>query len=378
MEIKLYFRMLQRGWWLIVLTALVGLSVSLGLSYMAAPQYEATARFILSPSSSITSGNDVVNSLDTLDRPSIAATYAEVINSNRIFLSACKLLNQDPTEISKIYKIQAAVLPESNVLALSVSGPNPQLVASIANTIGQEFINFTRSLNQVYDLNILDNAIIPEIPFSPQPIRDLVIGFVLGAVAGMILAVSSEQIRIPIESYRNRLRIDSDTGVFNKNYFLRLMEEEVGQSAEGRLSIGIVELSGLSDLLGTLPAAGIQHLLSEVTGILRRELRGHDVIGRWNKTSFSLLLPTTAGPAATRTFSRVHQALMQPIALSSYGVNVNLDPHIGGAVYSNSITSDELIEKVQNSLEQARRDEANPIYMWELNNPFWVQTEVDK
>ena len=96
--------MLQRGWWLILLTALVGLSVALGLSYLAIPQYETTARFILSPSSSITSGNDVVNSLDTLDRPSIAATYAEVINSNRIFLSTCKLLNQDPISISKTYK----------------------------------------------------------------------------------------------------------------------------------------------------------------------------------------------------------------------------------------------------------------------------------
>lgn len=378
MEIKLYFRMVQRGWWLIILTAMVGLSVSLGLSYLATPQYEASARFILSPSSSITSKNDVVDSLDTLDRPSIAATYAEIINSNRIFLSACNLIGQDPVEISKSYTIQAVVLPESSVLALSVSGPDPQLATSLANAIGQETISFTRSLNQAYDLNVLDTAAMPEIPFSPQPVRDSIVGFVLGIAAGVILAVLSEQIQVPIEVYRNRLRIDSDTGVFNKKYFLSLLEDVVGLSVNNQLSIGILVLNGLSDYLGTLPAAGFQSLLLNVTEILHRELRGNDTIGRWNEISFSLLLPNTSGPAANRTFNRVYQALAQPIDLPSYGVTVNLDPHIGGAVYSNSITSKELLEKSQNSLEQARRDDANPVYVWGMKTPFWVQGEEEK
>jgi len=370
--------MLQRGWWIILLTAMVGLSASLALSYVAVPQYEASALYILSPSSSITSKNDVVDSLDTLDRPSIAATYAEILNSNRVFISACNLIGQDSAVISKNYTIQTVVLPESSVLALSVSGPDPQVVTSLANATGQEAISFSRSLNQAYELHILDNAILPEIPFSPQPVRDSAVGFVLGLAAGVVLAVLSEQIRVPIEAYRNRLRMDSDTGVFNKKYFSRLVEEEVGQSADSELSIGIVELSGFSDLLGTLPAAGLQALLLKVTKILRRELRGNDAIGRWSEISFSLLLPTTTGVAANRTFDRVYHALVQPIHLSSYGVTVNLDPHIGGAVHSNSISSQELLEKAQSSLEQARRSEPDPVCVWELKNPFWVQDEAGR
>jgi len=92
MEIKLYFRMLQRGWWIILLTAMVGLSASLGLSYVAVPQYEASALYILSPSASITSKNDVVDSLDTLDRPSMAATYAGILNSKRSFVGAVHVI----------------------------------------------------------------------------------------------------------------------------------------------------------------------------------------------------------------------------------------------------------------------------------------------
>lgn len=373
MEIKLYFRMLQRGWWIILLTAMVGLSASLGLSYVAVPQYEASALYILSPSASITSKNDVVDSLDTLDRPSITATYAEILNSSRIFVSACNLIGYDPTLISKDYKVRTVVLPESSVLALTVQGPDPQLVTTLANATGQEAISFSRSLNQAYELNILDNAIVPDAPFSPQPLRDSVVGFVLGLAVGMVLAVLSEQIRVPIEVYRNRLRMDSDTGVFKRKYFIRLVDEDVADGAKDEFSVGIVELSGLSDFFDTLPAAGINTLLGKVTKTLQRELRGNDVIGRWDEASFSLLLPTTPGSAAHRTLDRVYQALVEPIRLPTYGVTVNLDPRIGGAVYSNSITSTELIEKAKSSLERARRADSEHVYVWEFENPFWVE-----
>ena len=113
MEIKLYFRMLRRGWWLIVLAALVALSASLALSYLATPQYQAAARFIVTPGSLLTGGGDigaVVDGLDTLDRPSIVATYAEVMSSRRILAEALGYLQLQNLDTTK-YTIQAVVLP---------------------------------------------------------------------------------------------------------------------------------------------------------------------------------------------------------------------------------------------------------------------------
>ena len=376
MEVKLYFRMLQRNWWLILLTALVALTVSLTISYAAVPQYRVLARFIIVPSSSLTSGSDVVRSLDTLDRRSVVATYAEVMNSSRIIESAISFLNLDINATLKDYTIRAVDLPDASVLELTISGPDARLAAQLANTIGFQTITFTRSLNLIYDLNFLDTAVPPELPFSPEPLRDGVVALVLGAGVGAILAVLSEQIRVPIEAYRQRLRIDSATGIYNANYFSRLLEEELDQNPEEVMSIGFVELNGLSDFLGTLPPAGLQSLLVKVTEVLRRELRGNDIIARWNEISFSVMLPTTDGPASSRTFNRIYEALLQPIDLAAYGVTVNLDPHIGGAVYSNKITAHELLGKAQNSLEQARRDNVKPIYVWEMKSPFWVQTEA--
>ena len=378
MEIKLYFRMLQKNWWLILLTAMTALTVSLAISYAAAPQYRSIARFIIIPSSTLTSGADVVRSLDTLDRRSVVATYAEVMNSSRILEGSADFLGLDAGEIVKEYTIQAVDLPDSSVLELTVSGPNPSLAAQLANAIGLQSITFTRSLNLIYELNFLDMAIPAELPFSPEPLRDGLVALVLGTAVGGFLAVVSEQIRVPIEAYRQRRRIDSATGIYNASYFSRLLEEELAQNPDDALSIGIVELNGLADYLGTLPPAGLQILLIKVKEILRRELRGHDIVARWDEISFSVMLPSTDGPASSRTFDRIYQALFQPMDLSAYGVTVNLDPHIGGAVYSNTITARELLAKAQTSLEQSRRFSVKPIYVWEMKSPFWVQTDVEK
>jgi diguanylate cyclase (GGDEF)-like protein len=369
--------MLQRGWWLILLAALVALSASLTASYLATPQYQATARFIITPGSLLTSGGDasaVVDGLDTLDRPSIVATYAEVMNSRRILAEALAYLQLQNIDTLK-YTIQAVVLPESSVMELTVTGPDARIVADLANGIGYQSILFARGINRVYELNFLDQAVQPVIPISPQPLRDAALSLVLGAMVGAVLAILSEQIRVPLEAYRQRLRIDPQTGVYNNRYFARLLGEELSKNFDEVLSIGIVELNGLQDYIETLPSAGLQKVLQRVTDTLRRELRGNDTIGRWDDDSFIVMLPATSGSSANRIFNRIYQALLSTVDLPQYGVSVNLDPHLGGAEYSNGISQQELLEKASSALEQARRDEENPVYIWEIRNPFWVQGE---
>lgn len=371
METRLYFQMLQRGWWLILLAALVAVSASLGLSYLATPQYQATASFIITPSATLTVGRDVVNSLDTLDRRSIVATFAEVMNSRRIVTDAAASVGVDETMLED-YEILAVVLPESSVLELDISGPDPKLAADLANAIGAQAITFSRGFNQVYDLNFLDTAVVPEDPFSPQPLRDAGLALLLGAAAGALLVILSEQIRIPLEAYRQRARVDNLTGVYNARYFRTMLEDELARRPDDVLSVGIVELYGLHDLLETVPMSAAQRLLRTITDRLRKELRGNDVIGRWSETSFIVMLPATPGSAANRTFDRIYQSLVQSIPLPEYGVTINADPRVGGSVYSNDIKSTELVEQAESALEQARKDNAHPIYVWEMKNPFWV------
>ena len=375
MELKLYFRMLQKGWWLIALTTLIAVVTSLTLSYIATPQYRATTRLILTPGSLLTSQGDaevMISGLETLDLRSVVATYTEVMASQRILDESLKSMGVE-NFISEDYVILAVALPESSVLELSVTGPDAEFAADLTNALGYQTILFTRNLNRVYELNVLDTAKNPIVPISPKPLQDVSLSLLLGLFGGATLAILSEQIRVPLEAYRLRLQLDADTGVNNSRHFTHLLENQIANHSSDPLSIGIIELSGITDYMETIPAQGLQRVLNNVTDTLKRELRGNDNIGRWSKNSFIVMLPMTGGEAASRIFKRIQQALLLPVALPQYDITLQLDPHVGGGEYSSGITVQELLDKTSGALEQAKRDPSNPVYIWELRSPFWVQ-----
>lgn len=371
MEIRLYFQMLRRGWWIILLTTLVALVSALGISYVMVPKYQAVARFIITPGSVLITGSEVVNSLQALDRQSLTTTYVEVMDSNRVFNDALTSLNLQATQVEE-YTYEVEVLSNSSVLELRVAGPDAQVATRLANALGEQTILFTRSLNQVYTVDFLDRAVVPDEPISPKPLLNAGLAVALGLICGAALAIVNEQLRVPIEALLQHFQLDNVTGVYNSAYFRRLVEEEIAEKSQDFFVLGIVELSGLRDYLDTLPAAVWDRILKRVTQILRRELRGNDLVGRWNGVSFVVMLPGTSGDAATRIFKRVFQSLSEPVELGQFGTAINLDTHIGGAEYGNDMSIDELFEKANSTLDQARRDGTNQVYVWEMKNPFWA------
>lgn len=375
MEIKLYFQMLKRGWWFVLVGGLAFMSVSLIVSYFTQPIYTAVSSFIIIPSESLTNVPDVVNGLEVLGNTSVVTTYAEIMNSNRIYSDTLDFLNLNKQNLTE-YTYVAVSLPSTSVVELSVSGPDPNIAADLANALGYQTIAFIRQLNSAYDLEFLDAAVPPTIPVSPQPMRDASIALLLGIVVGGALVILREEIRIPIEAYRQRSRIDSMTGVFTIKYFLQVVEESLAESPDELMSIGIIELNGLRDLIETLPVASLQSLMHNVTRFLQKTLRGNDVIGRLDEVSFIIMLPSTSGVAASGIFEKIYQTLSHPAELGYLNSAINLDPHIGGAEYSNNISIQDLLDKAKEALLQARRDLSKPVYIWSMRNPFWTQNEA--
>lgn len=219
MEFTDYLRLILRGWWIVMLTTLAAVAIALTWSFMATPMYRASASFIVSPNKAVVPNQNLVDSLGTLDKPSIIATYAEVINSNRIYNETAAALQLDPNDL-KQYTHTAVVLPGANVLALSVTGPDPQKAAVLANSIGQRGINYIKGLYQAYDINLLDPAIPPTAPISPQPVRDVSLALALGLAIGSVLAILAGRLQSPREQAR-RVRRENVAASYSSQYFQR-------------------------------------------------------------------------------------------------------------------------------------------------------------
>ncbi len=364
MEVKLYLRMLQRSWWIVVVATLAAVIAALAFSYITPPIYQATSRFIVSPSPSLISGgSNLVNSLSTLDKRSIITTYAEVLNSPRIHSETYKLLALDETAMVD-YAYNAVALPDANIIEFSVQGPDPKTVYILANGIGQHAVEYVQSLYQVYDLILLDPAALPVDPISPQPLRDAGVAFVVGLALGVVLALIRELIRTPIENFVKRRNVEHMSLALNRNAFEEILAAAVFGSSKN-FSLCIVHLNGMADYVNLLPQSTLQIIFRNVTKTLEEQLRGNDRVGRWSELDFIVLLTVTTGDAAMNTMNRVRAALSTPISLDVSGEEINLDPQIGIAEYRSNDTAQSMVKNSQWALDTAKTQ--NGIYLLKAN-----------
>ena len=343
--------MIQKGWWIIALAVLTALNVTIIADLYATPIYEATTRMILLPNTESFAGKDFVSSLSSLDNSSIVTTYADVFDSDfniDAFISTTDMTDAEFEE----YTQSTVVLPDSNVLEIYVTGPDPEVVAQWANGVARTGINYMKDLYQVYDINILDVAIVPEEPISPKPVRDVSLAGMLGLLVGAILAILRDQLRIPLEAYRQRRLIDAQSTAFNREHFETLLIEQAETSSEqsGIFSVVMIKLNGLMEYYDTLPQQVLNHLLVDVVGVLRAGLRGNDSVGRWDDYTFSLLLPDTPLKAAQTIKSRLMKALASGMTLASLGEKISLEPAIGTASFEENDTSDDVVLRALKSM----------------------------
>jgi diguanylate cyclase (GGDEF)-like protein len=353
MEIRLYLQMLKKGWWIVLITILVAVNATLIYSFLVTPVYQANAKFLVSPNMSvIATGDQTLNSLDTLDKQSVVGTYAEFLNSDKVYLETLQDLKLNEQDMAD-YKRTTVILTDTRILDLTVQGPDPKLCAILANGIGEKGIQYIRKFYQVYDINTMDPAAIPTQPISPKPVRDSLLALVFGIVLGSALAILSEQIRVPIESLKTRNVIDNESLVYNRHHLDRLVEVEMmrSKSRGDVFSLGLVRLDGLVEIIDHLPTLLAQRILQNVTRILKKELKGTDIIGRWDKTTFAIILPSTPYIAANNLMGRICQKLAEPMDAGEGNGTIQLNPYVGVARSRDDEMVAEFIFRTQKDLD---------------------------
>ncbi len=327
----------QKGWRYLVISIAASLLISLAITVATQPLYRAKATFLVYPNATLTSSRDVVSSLDTLDKQTVTATYADIMASRRVLDDTVKRLSLDSAVISQV-RVYPEVQTDTNILVLNVEGPDPEVVTTLANNIGQNGISFIKSIYQVFDITFLDLALEPEKPFRPKPLLTSLIAVGIGLALGIVFLILREVLRVPLETLRERSRIDRQSLAYNRRYFSQALSQHLAGKDEGPLGFSLIHLQGLDDLVETLPERYLTEVLQEVVKRLHAMLRGNDLIARWDQIDFSIMLPSTPEVPATRTLERLLLALEKPVIISSS----DAIPLIPKAVLVNRKTDDGL------------------------------------
>lgn len=105
--------------------------------------------------------------------------------------------------------------------------------------------------------------------------------------------------------------MDEETGTYTEEYFKNRLEEEVHRASchDSTVAIVIIHFEGLQEMGRFYGPQSITDFLIDAAEYLRESFRRLDVVARWGRTGFAVILPSTGS-----SVSIVHQRLLQQAA----------------------------------------------------------------
>jgi capsular polysaccharide biosynthesis protein len=182
-------RAILHRWWIVAAAAILGLGIAAILTTMQKPLYRAGTTMVVTPSSQIRDTGDILRSLETLERRSVVATFSRIAATPETRAAAARGLGVDERSLAA-YRIQGSVVPNTNIIRIDVEGPDAAMAADVANAAAEVTHTEARSLYRIYAMKTLASAAAPTRPVHPDRRRNLLVGFVLGVLAGCAAAVA--------------------------------------------------------------------------------------------------------------------------------------------------------------------------------------------
>jgi diguanylate cyclase (GGDEF)-like protein len=165
-------------------------------------------------------------------------------------------------------------------------------------------------------------------------------------------------------------RIDSKTGLLNAGTWQREAEAEFLRALRSRspLALAMVNIDHFSDVDDMAGQAVRDQLIRDIAGMLKDQLPGHDLIGRFGSEEFAILLPQTSRLEARRISERLRDHIAgEPIAIESgsqEGFVFRLTVSIGVALLNESRRAlAELIGAADTALGQAKKTGWSKVYV---------------
>ena len=198
-----YVDILRRRWIALVVCVLVGLGGGLYSGHHGAKVYQATARAIVNtPASQVLSEAFAGAQLTS----SLTSTYATLASSQVVAARVVSKLGLPESAGQLRGHIHAAVVPNTYIIAITVSDTDPVKAAKVANAasvaLGDEVSELRSGRTDAVSVDPLDQAGVPSVPTSPRPGIDLAIGLALGVLAGILLVAVMEALDRRVRSTR--------------------------------------------------------------------------------------------------------------------------------------------------------------------------------
>lgn len=188
MELKIYFNILKKRWLLITLiTLLCTVGSALVSFYYLTPLYKADIS-VLIDDGNIDENISKQSYNSILMYQNLVQTYSQFAKSKAVASDVIRELNLDFSEDQIISMVSTAVKNDTQFLTLSVTSYDNEEAAKIANQLARSLKKVTNEIKKVDNVLLVDDAIVPPTPYTPNKKLNILIGFFIGFMFSVGLA----------------------------------------------------------------------------------------------------------------------------------------------------------------------------------------------
>jgi capsular exopolysaccharide synthesis family protein len=193
MELREYLHILRRRWVSVLVIALVVLLTATAVTFSMTKQYTATTRLFFA-----VSGTETVTDLaqgSTFAEKQMTS-YAQVATSPLVLDPVIRDLGLATTATRLAKSVSATIPTDTVILDVAATSPDPEQALRIANAIASQLSTVAGKLtperpngSQTVKVTTLASAQLPEEASSPNVLRNLSVGLVLGLLLGIGIAL---------------------------------------------------------------------------------------------------------------------------------------------------------------------------------------------
>lgn len=179
--------LLKRAWIVILCAVMLGAAVLVYTVNFVSPQYEASVTIYVNNNSGKDSTS--ISSSDLAVALRLVTTYVNIIESDTVLDKVIEETGLSLTAGQIRGMLSASAMDETEMFKVTISSPNPQMSADIANAIAAIAPGEISEIIEGSSAKIIDYARVPAVRSSPDYTRNAILGAVVGAVLAVVVVV---------------------------------------------------------------------------------------------------------------------------------------------------------------------------------------------
>ncbi len=188
---------LKKLWFIITFSLLFGSCAYLGTKYYVTPMYQSTVKLYVN-NSDISVGNVSISTSDLTASVQLVDVYEAILDTKDTLDVVIEQSGLDYTYSQISSMLSTSSVNDTQIFQVTVTNADPVEAELIASTIGEVLPDVIAEIIESADARIVEHAIVPSAPVSPNYMRNTMMGMMLGFVLSVGIIVLLEMMNTTI------------------------------------------------------------------------------------------------------------------------------------------------------------------------------------